>query len=146
MVQPREERAVLVSLADKRIHLLPEGQLDIDADRAVQSAGIGRVRALVRRPHEAGAAAGEDVAIHARERGCEFLHALIRGRAGLDARGTEDGHAVVLSRGAAEAREVVDDFPQAGDGAFEQRDGGVLVAEFDDVGLSEGRLFAPMDG
>ena len=68
----------------------------------------------------------------------ELFHALVGGRARLEARGAEDGHAIVLARGAAQAGEVVDDFPQAGDGAFEERDGGVFVAEFDDVGLSEG--------
>ena len=41
---------------------------------------------------------------------------------------------------APEARELVDDLPQAADGALEQAHRRVLVAEVDDVGLSEGRL------
>ena len=119
MVQPRKEGAVLEGLGDERIHLLLERQLDVDADGAAQSRGIGGVRAFVRRLHEAGAAAGEDVAAHAGELRGELLHAFVGGRAGLEARGAEDGHAIVLPRGAAQAGEVVDDFPQSADGAFE---------------------------
>ena len=95
------------------------------------------MRAFVRRLHQAGTAAGEDVAAHAGQFRREFLHAFVGRCAGLKARGAEDGHAIVLSRGAAETGEVVDDFPQSADGAFEERDRGVFVAEFDDVGLSE---------
>ena len=39
-----------------------------------------------------------------------------------------------------EARELVHDFPQAADRAFEQARRCVFVAEVDDVGLSEGSL------
>ena len=120
------------------------GQLDVDADGAAQARGIDGVRAFVRRLHQAGAAAGEDVAAHRGEFGGELFHAFVRRRAGLEARGTEDGHAVVLPRGAAQAGEIVDDFPQSADGALEERDGGVLVAEFDDVGLSEGWMVVLM--
>ena len=107
--------------------------------------GIGGVRAFVGRLHQAGTAAGEDVAAHPGQLRGELLHAFVRGRAGLEARGAEDGHAIVLPRGAAQAGEVVDDLPQSADGAFEDADGGVFVAEFDDVGLAEGWGFAWLD-
>ena len=58
-----------------------------------------------------------------------FFTPLISKRAGLEASGAEDGDAIVLAGRAAKAREVIDDLPQTGDGAFEDRDGGVFVAE-----------------
>ena len=48
------------------------------------------MRALIRGLHEAGAAAGEDVATHTGEFRREFFHAFIRRCAGLETRGTED--------------------------------------------------------
>src|SRR5687768_6208243 len=138
MVQPRKERAVFEGLGDKRIHLLLERQLDIDADRAAAPFRIGGVRAFIRCLHETRATAGEDVATHSSELGGELFHTFVSNGAGLEPRRAEDGNTIVLSCGATEAGEIVDDLPQTSDRMLQHNDGRVFIAQLNDVRLTKG--------
>ena len=95
------------------------------------------MRAFIRSLHKAWAAAADDVATHLCQFGGELLHSLICRRGGLEACRAEDRHAIILARGAPEARQLVDDFPETGHCAFEKFDGRIFVTEANDVGLSE---------
>ena len=72
-----------------------------------------------------------------RKFGRELLHLIVNDRTGLEAYRAEDGHAIVLARGAAETRQLINDLPQTGHCAFEEFDGRVFVAKTNDVGLSK---------
>jgi hypothetical protein len=138
VVEPREKSAVFVNLAYERVDLLFERQLDADTDRAFMRLGFDRVSPFVGRLHKAGTAATDYVATHLRQLSGEFLNFVISRGAGLEARGAEDGHAVILSGRAAKTRQLVNDFPETGHCTFEKRNSRVFVAEANDVGLPEG--------
>ena len=56
---------------------------------------------------------------------------------GLQASGTENCHAIILPRRASKTRQFIDDFPEAGHRAFEKCDSGILVTQFNNIGLSK---------
>src|SRR4030095_13795721 len=75
MVETGEECAMLEGQPDKRIYFLFERQIDAYTQRLLSLAG--RPRSFVRRLHKSGTAAGDDVAIHRRQRGGYALGFLI---------------------------------------------------------------------
>ena len=125
------------SLTNERIDLLLERQLHADAHGAVRCL-LDRVRAFIRSLHEARTTAANDVASHFRQFSGQLFHSLISDRAGFEPGRAEDSHAIILASRAAETRQVIDHFPQAGHCALEQCDRGIFVAEANDVGLPEG--------
>jgi hypothetical protein len=137
VVEPREERPVLVGASHEGIHLLLEGQGDADPDRPLPLLHVRRGRAFVGSLHQAGAPAGHDVAAHSRERSREPYDLIVGRRALLDPGGAEDRDPVVRALRTAQARELADDLPQALHRRLDQRGGVVLVADQDGVGRAE---------
>jgi hypothetical protein len=91
-MQAGEERPVLKRVGHKRIQILLEGQIDADSDGPGASGRPGD--AFVRRLHQSGAAARDDVATHRRQRGGRSPGLVVAKRAGLRPRRAEDGHAI----------------------------------------------------
>ncbi len=85
--------------------------------------------ALVGGLHEAGAAAGQDLAAHLCQGGAESPDLVVDVCAGFGTRGAEDGDTEGVSLGRLDAGEVVHDFPQTEDGVHEDLLDGLLVGE-----------------
>src|ERR1051325_8890599 len=137
MMQSREKRAVLISETDERIQLLLERKIHTNAYRSTKSFGINGKRSFVRCLHDPRVATADDIATHFRELGSELFHLFVRRRARFQASRTTNRHAIVLARGASKTRQFIDDFPQAGNRAFEQRHRLILVTQLNNIGLSE---------
>src|SRR5215469_8545338 len=106
--------------------------------RTACALSVGLSERLVRSLHKARPATADNIAAHIRQLSREFLHLFVGGCAGLETRRAKDSHTIILSSRATKARQLVNDFPQAGDSAFKEFDGGVFVTETNDVRLSEG--------
>ena len=103
VVQPGEERLVLEDLADERVDVLLERQVDPDADRAPVAVRPGQPGPLVRRLHQAGAAAGDDVAAQAGQLRGQVADGRVDPVVGVGPGRAEDGDAVALAAASAGA-------------------------------------------
>ena len=130
LMEPREERLVRERFRDERVRLLLERQVHEDP---VRTAAARRLRALVGRLHQAGAASGDDVAAHRRKR---FSHAPglgVRLRAWPNPRRSEDRDAIGLPARRPQARERVDRLPEAQNRRPDGVAHGVFVGQADQV-------------
>src|SRR5581483_3125358 len=119
VVQPREERSVAEDLVDEWVGAFFLRKMDGEAERARVALDLPFDRAGVRRLHESGSAAGDDVHAHPRQLVAELLHLGVDRIARLDARAAEDRHAIVLDPLRLDLIEIVDRVPEVIDRAIE---------------------------
>src|SRR5262245_29780120 len=131
MMQPREEGFVFEGLFDKGIDLLLERQVHAITDGAITFGSIGGGRPLVGRLHEAWTAAGNDVAAHLGKHGGDALDLVVDVSPRLCSRGAENSHTISISLRRSQPGQIIDDFPQPEDGAYEDLLDSFLVSQVD---------------
>ena len=96
------------------------------------------MRSFIRRLHQTRAATADDIATHLSQFSGEFFHSIVSRYIGLQPGRAENGHAIILARGATKPRQIINDFPQASHRTFKKFNRRILVVEANDIGLSEG--------